>query len=756
MKMRNSSQDNSDLRLMELAARNPSLGGRDLLLEIIERGPAREVNEPPNPRDVRVALRLSSLDDPDYRSPIEHADWLGRESRMMRDLYERGAKVYGDVLIIPAEAHELADDHEVPFITTLSYAQKRVTNVEQAREFHSLAHTIAGKTADVRMQITVFKHYYDQIERGARQDREKRMKNVLNEMRPLAGEMEKRETMGSTEINGEADSHEVESARDRMNIVARKVNLRDESLRFPAGLDFQTRERIVSRTLPEIDRRLEGGISREAISHAIENTIFGSESNQLSNRKLEERIGIAGFLKSYVNQRLRDPETRALNTSPLFRDARTAIIETTSLEELGRVAAEILRVNEQRSEKMRQHFAEPGTYPPPKVLPLTLHERTLLFNGRAPDHHTVEMRELRLSYGLSRRERLDRVAHLRDGRIEPSDALRSALHELDSRQTPKAVAHFQAGILNETMEKPGAINLHRLQQQLPPHERTFLFERSQERKKLFAQPDHGKIENERRAHNERGPGQAPKESRSFQEYLAAMGQIERRLLNEVVARQSGHSDRAMQYLSITEARDRVSQQTRDEIRMQARNLAWDRLLPKELFERNPLPEALRISETISHIQENFQDRARIAQNARDDFIADKVTAVKRTKPEEESMRGSENERKEFVREVIESLSPSDASKLAALNHYAAQMREKIYQGFEILDAQRHELDLKRVQRSELVGAGRHIEPVPIFQQSPFSGSPLKWQFDSLRDLLPADVNPPWSEEREREELQHER
>jgi hypothetical protein len=77
--MRNE-QIHSDLQLMELADRNPSLGGRELLREIIERGPAPETVERPHPRDVRAALSARPLDDPDYRAQPDHADWIGRES----------------------------------------------------------------------------------------------------------------------------------------------------------------------------------------------------------------------------------------------------------------------------------------------------------------------------------------------------------------------------------------------------------------------------------------------------------------------------------------------------------------------------------------------------------------------------------------------------------------------------------------------------------------------------------------------------
>jgi hypothetical protein len=113
--MSRAEQDNSDLRLMELAARNLPLGGRELMLEIIGRGAMPEGNERPQARDIRSALKAQSLDDPDYRTRIEHADWLGKESPAIRDLYEHGAEIKGDVLTIPAEEYELREDRETPF-----------------------------------------------------------------------------------------------------------------------------------------------------------------------------------------------------------------------------------------------------------------------------------------------------------------------------------------------------------------------------------------------------------------------------------------------------------------------------------------------------------------------------------------------------------------------------------------------------------------------------------------------------------------
>jgi hypothetical protein len=67
-------ENNSDLRLMELAERNPSLRGQELLRGINERSLALEEIERLQPGDLRAALRMTSLDDPDYHSRQEQAD----------------------------------------------------------------------------------------------------------------------------------------------------------------------------------------------------------------------------------------------------------------------------------------------------------------------------------------------------------------------------------------------------------------------------------------------------------------------------------------------------------------------------------------------------------------------------------------------------------------------------------------------------------------------------------------------------------
>ncbi len=945
---------------MELAARNPSLGGRELLQEIIERGPVLEETERLQARDSRAALAPRELDHPDYRTPVEQANWLNEHGQTMRDLYEHGAEIKGDVLVIPAEEHELGDERGAPFITTLSYALEKIDDIERAREFHELALAISGETADARTQIAVFKTYYDRIRRGEREDRFHKadetdkaevLARTLEEMRLIAAEMARLETRESVDTVQTAEDREEEVPQGRLNTAARRISLRDESLRLPAGLSYEQKERLVSRTIPEVDRRLERGVSREAIFKAIDRTMFqpdpaeyfrklaeltgtpkdenperavskeeylesqqtllrlcqkeqlhlrelkaarvgnelepyedarlsqvenlarrlrqglgrnvsddrpdrgthsrlfvslpergvgenafrlpvssvkvyetmakiaageklslqtwaGKEGPEvrlaLTEREADERSRIGAFLKTYVDERLRDPETRALNRSSAFRDARAAIFNATTTEALGRVAADLLRVNERRSEELRRHRAAPDRYPPPSVTPLNLWERNLLFNGRAPEHHTPEIRELRLNYGLSRTARAARTADLREGRIDPSETLKTILQELETRTTVRAIAHFQASILNEKMNREGSVNLHLLSQRIAPHERTFLYELSEERKRDLVRLPSARRSEVVRDNNlaelpvTRAFGAIPRENRTFREYMANMGSTERRLLNEAlidrgVEFEKTVSGQSSDRLTITEARALLPESLQREIRLRARNLAWQSLVPEETFDRNPLPEAVQISDTVAYIQEHLQERASIALAARNDFIAERIRSrgidSGEPKTDKPSSQVTPEGREQFVRSVLDSLNSTDARRLAEIDHYAAQTREDVYRAFELLDVQRRDLELVRAhdhprvletdislrifqtQSERLAAAGterslarpfdkwtpvvaaelqkgkieiRSVESAPAVSTLRVQSN-QDWHFDSLNEVLRIEVSRPQSE-----------
>ncbi len=170
-------------------------------------------------------------------------------------------------------------------------------------------------------------------------------------------------------------------------------------------------------------------------------------------------------------------------------------------------------------------------------MPLNARERSLLFFGRAPEHHTPEMREMRYAWGLSREARTTRVRDLHEGRLQPSGTLEKMLTELDTRQSLPALKHYQASLLNEKMDNPGKLDLQPLYEGLPPHERTYLLERIEAKKQPYLRPEAPPRETtkaaaERSTATPRSQGELPRESQAYREYMASMGAIEHRLLLE--------------------------------------------------------------------------------------------------------------------------------------------------------------------------------------------------------------------------------
>jgi len=650
-------------RLSEWAAQNPSLGGRALLLEILARGPASA--SPAPTQDWRTALRSVNIAEPDHRSPHEQADWLGAHSQELRDLYEHGATLRGATVTLPAEAHTLTTGPTTPTVTTLAYAQQKLGDTAQAQEFYELAQAISGTNADTKTQLVVFQHYYQHLARAApgqlRADHAvaphaAAQPRVLAEMRELAAALRPLETRASLEVSpAERAATILPNGRlERttetpiFNQAARTVSLRDDTLRLPAAVREEALERLVRVTIPELDRRLETGVPRATLVQSIDATFFTHATPTSDHGIRAERRSLARFLKEYLAERLRDPETHALNTSPAFRAAHAALQQTKTPAEVGRTASAWLQTPVERS-------------------PLSLRERQLLLNGRAPDHHTAAMRELRFAYGLSRAARAERLAALRSGELPPSPALQTLLEELSTRPTVKAVAHLQASLLNPPAPQSQQAAWHEAHDQLAPPERAFWIEQCEARKQRLAarRPAVPSAQV-----NERALGEAPRESPTYRRYMAEMGQIERALLNDALQRQPGTAPTDRPAYSITEARQRLPPSLSAALRDQARQAAWQRLLPNDTH----LPEAAQVQVTITYLQDQLQQRARVALTARDEFWATPLTSAQR--------------------------GATFTAQGQAHEQYAAQQREAVYRGFELLDVQLQALAQARQESLE--------------------------------------------------------
>ncbi len=110
------------------------------------------------------------------------------------------------------------------------------------------------------------------------------------------------------------------------------------------------------------------------------------------------------------------------------------------------------------------------------------------------------------------------------------------------------------------------------------------------------------------------------------------------------------------------------------IRDQARNLAWEQIAPPEVFAPQPNVPANRLSDAIARLQEDTQQRARLAHQALNDFLKEKV--------------GSVEVKSQITEEVLRKLEPADVRQFRELEDYDARMREELYRGFESLDVMR--------------------------------------------------------------------
>jgi hypothetical protein len=270
------------------------------------------------------------------------------------------------------------------------------------------------------------------------------------------------------------------------------------------------------------------------------------------------------------------------------------------------------------------------------------------------------------------------------------------LTELETRQSLPALKHYQASLLNEKMDNPGKLELQPLYERLPPHERTYLLERIDAKKQAYVRPDAPprettKTATERTTATPRSQGDLPRDSQAYREYMAGMGAIEYRLLNEAVQQRQAATrgilvSKEEYQFSITEARSLLPAETQVKLRQQARNQAWEQLAIPDVFTAEP--KAQELSDTIAHLQESSQQRARLAHQVLEEFVQEKI--------------GASANKEKINQTALTKLAPNEAQRWQALQEYAVRTREELYRGFESLDVIRRDLEQTRTVKETLV------------------------------------------------------
>ena len=261
---------------------------------------------------------LETISQSDGRNRSEQASFLGKSSQLVRDIYERGANVVDGKLIIPTEN---LNSPQPLAVTTQEYAVKRLGEIlkdeSKAKEIAPLVveygNKISGVTADGETKIKVFNWIYDSLEsrnefldreNEARRNETTRFDNTLDEIRRLAGEMHELEPLDKIEFvplttldtktiqreSGDRDEnrlieeiYEEAMSRDVADGIEKsdqsieepvqdfvqegktsaetfkRIDLNSSALRLPNEFSEAEIAQLLTKTLPEIDRRLESG-----------------------------------------------------------------------------------------------------------------------------------------------------------------------------------------------------------------------------------------------------------------------------------------------------------------------------------------------------------------------------------------------------------------------------------------------------------------------------------------------------------------
>lgn len=258
------------------------------------------------------------FETPENRTRAEHSSYLNSVNQEARDLYERGATLYGNTLIIPREANGLQESKDKVRIGSVSHAIEEFAQFigeekakEKAAEFVELGKNIAGRTTDGDTLIVIFREFYNQIKRDdtgrilSSSERSERLDVVLERMRELSDAMTKEEWQrepieilslddwerglelrqidsdngyngrlayrfeGTLEpdIDDEVERERINGRTEELtrtndnfsNISYERIRLDDMPPRFPQNLSQEDEMRLRYETIPLIDRAIENG-----------------------------------------------------------------------------------------------------------------------------------------------------------------------------------------------------------------------------------------------------------------------------------------------------------------------------------------------------------------------------------------------------------------------------------------------------------------------------------------------------------------
>ncbi|MBX3283636.1 MAG: hypothetical protein KF756_14315 [Acidobacteria bacterium] len=492
----------------------------------------------PNPRTQRAIneilsvsksdLLLARIDQTDGRSRYEHASYLNQHSQFARDLYERGATVSGNAVIVPKEKLSIAAGLDIP---TNQYAVKKLEHItgdrskvaELAPQIVEYGQKIAGSDADRETQLRVFNWIYQSLEgktefldSGDRtfseESKEERFERTMTDIANLAHELSQLEpsdhfvpldtVFERDHDHAKDENHEL--LRDEDGSLARGPSEATnashvEFERFEIGnlelaqmaseMSHNEREHWFNVKLPAIDKELEDGKPVDEILEAYRDTIYTTAIHEPSRK--HEAVDDLRFAAAYIEKQLEHPDSRLRHFNARYRKYAAMLDRATTRQEVIEAGSFIRKDNSQIGFRWKELSDQERSE---TAIAVSVKELQFLFTESSPPHYSSEMTAAKMSYSHFGKSREEKTQALFDGKIRLSTEGQQLLHSLearlersDLRHSFAATKHFLSSLSTPSndLRNPNEFDHAKTYQDLPPYEKDFIFGKAMHQRDLL-------------------------------------------------------------------------------------------------------------------------------------------------------------------------------------------------------------------------------------------------------------------------------
>ena len=309
--------------------------------------------------------------------------------------------------------------------------------------------------------------------------------SVLKEKYPELTAQERNEKLidaNTFEIQSPAEYLFVREAANRQFQILRSREIQNEYRKFDGkNISQNTDAHSVRRENAKHREKIQ---SLKQIEPSFAYKIEGT-SRIIKAEPSERAVAGYKFASEYIRYQLKQPETRVRRESAVYREYADRLESAKTSQDVVREAYKIRQENHRSAGIWKS-----ATFEERRKLqrPLSKNEMTLLFLEQPPKSYTGEMSYLKYNFAHYSEAKAKMTAALEDGNLQPSAeaeklvrSLEGRLNRRDTETKRKATKHFFESLKteNEKLVIKNEFDHRSAYQNLPPHEKDWIYRRSQ-------------------------------------------------------------------------------------------------------------------------------------------------------------------------------------------------------------------------------------------------------------------------------------